>query len=126
MRRRQRNIDRNLVSVGAGVRNKTVSTIKKTGRVKLNFKRLFVCVGLFAFCIYFLCVMVSQQQVLNRKNKEIAEISEQISIANSETERLRGELESVNDPEYLERMAREKLGLTVPNERVFVDKNSSN
>ena len=40
--------------------------------------------------------------------------------------RLKEELESVNDPEYLERMAREKLGLVSPNERVYIDENSGN
>ena len=49
-----------------------------------------------------------------------------ISDANRETDRLKEELESVNDPEYLERMAREKLGLVSPNERVYIDENSGN
>ena len=31
----------------------------------------------------------------------------------------------MEDPEYIERIAREKLGLVRPNERVFVDANKS-
>lgn len=77
------------------------------------------------FCVYFVGKMISQQVVLNRKNDEIQEITEQINSASRETDRLEEELESVNDPEYLERMAREKLGLVVPNERVYIDANSS-
>ncbi|MFR1500127.1 MAG: FtsB family cell division protein [Monoglobus pectinilyticus] len=53
-------------------------------------------------------------------------MNEQITSANQETERLKEELENVNDPEYLERMAREKLGLVGPNERVYIDANSTN
>lgn len=68
----------------------------------------------------------SQQSTINRKNNEIRNLNEQITSANQETERLKEELENVNDPEYLERMAREKLGLVGPNERVYIDANSTN
>ena len=39
--------------------------------------------------------------------------------------KLEAELENLNDPAYLEKIAREKLGLVRPNERVFVDANKS-
>ncbi|MBO5364889.1 MAG: septum formation initiator family protein, partial [Clostridia bacterium] len=45
--------------------------------------------------------------------------------AEQQTEKLEKELENLNDPEYLEKIAREKLGLVRPNERVFVDANQS-
>ena len=32
-------------------------------------------------------------------------------------------MENLDDPEYLEKVAREKLGLIRPNERVFIDTN---
>ena len=70
--------------------------------------------------------MIGQQSTINRKNNEIRNLNEQITSANQETERLKEELENVNDPEYLERMAREKLGLVGPNERVYIDANSTN
>ena len=78
------------------------------------------------FCVYFVCMMIGQQSTINRKNNEIRNLNEQITSANQETERLKEELENVNDPEYLERMAREKLGLVGPNERVYIDANSTN
>jgi hypothetical protein len=71
-------------------------------------------------------MMIGQQSTINRKNNEIRNLNEQITSANQETERLKEELENVNDPEYLERMAREKLGLVGPNERVYIDANSTN
>ncbi len=113
-------------SVGTDVRGRAVKTIKKTGKVKINFKRLIVCILAFLFIIYFSCTIISQQRTIRRKNNEIETLSEQISDANRETDRLKEELESVNDPEYLERMAREKLGLVSPNERVYIDENSGN
>lgn len=107
------------------VRGRAARTIKKTGKVKINFKRFILSMLVLVFCVYFVGKMISQQVVLNRKNDEIQEITEQINSASRETDRLEEELESVNDPEYLERMAREKLGLVVPNERVYIDANSS-
>lgn len=77
-------------------------------------------VAVLVFCVYFVCMMIGQQSTINRKNNEIRNLNEQITSANQETERLKEELENVNDPEYLERRAREKLGLVGPNERVYI------
>ncbi len=121
--------DRNAYSrrrSGSGVRDRAVRTIKKTGGVKINIKRLAACLAVFLFVVYFICAVISQQVKLNRKNDEIAGLNESIESANRETERLNKELENVNDPEYLERMAREKLGMVTPNERVYIDLSGSN
>ena len=48
-----------------------------------------------------------------------------MQTATQQTEKLEAELENLNDPAYLEQIAREKLGLVRPNERVFVDANKS-
>lgn len=106
------------------VKARASKTVKKTKNVKLNVKRLAISFGAFVFCIYFICVMTSQQLTLSRKNNEVESLNVQINAANQETIRLKEELENVNDPEYLERMAREKLGLVAPNERVYIDINS--
>ena len=110
----------------ANVRDRAARTIKKTGKVKINFKRLALSLFVLVFCVYFVCKVISQQTVLSRKNDEIQSINAQIETASRETERLNSELESVNDPEYMERMAREKLGLVAPNERVYIDLSGSN
>ncbi len=122
MRSRTRNTRRR----SANVRDRAARTIKKTGKVKINFKRLALSLFVMVFCVYFVCTVIGQQTVLSRKNDEIQSINEQIETASRETERLSGELESVNDPEYMERMAREKLGLVAPNERVYIDLSGSN
>ncbi len=118
--------DRNRrVSPASDVRDRAARTIKRTGKIKINLKRFILSMLVLVFCVYFAGKMISQQVVLSHKNDEIQEITEQINSASRETDRLEDELESVNDPEYLERMAREKLGLVVPNERVYIDANSS-
>ena len=116
-------------SAGRDLRSKSGSVVRrtaeKTKHIKLNIKRLAVSAAVFVFCVYFIYVTVGQQHTINAKQKEIDEINSKIVSANRETESLKSELESVNEPEYLERMAREKLGLVKPNERVYIDANSS-
>ena len=80
-------------------------TAEKTKNIKLNIKKLAVSIAVSAFFVYFICVTVGQQHTLNIKQKEIDAINAQIVSAKSETESLTNELESVNEPEYLERMA---------------------
>ncbi len=75
--------------------------------------------------LYFVYVLISQQISISAKNREIQALEEEIQAATGRTEALQAELEHMNDPEYLERVAREKLGLIRPNERVFVDANKS-
>ncbi len=90
---------------------------------KLNPKRFTVAMLAIFFVLYFICVMIGQQIDISKKNKEIDALEEKIAAAQQQTEKLEKELENLNDPEYLEEMAREKLGLVRPNERVFVDVN---
>ncbi len=108
------------------VRSRAARTIKKTAKVKFNVKRLVLSVLALGFAVYFLCTVVTQQSTLSRKNDEITALNEQIEAADRETDRLQEEYDSVSDPEYLERMAREKLGLVLPNERVYIDLSSGN
>lgn len=101
--------------------NKKKKIKKKYG--KLDVKR-FAIVGVSA-CLVLYCVyiLIWQQVTISRKNNEIDELQTQIDMATEENERLQAELENIDDPETIERMAREKLGLVRPNERVFADAN---
>lgn len=107
-------------SVGGAVKR----TAAKGGQIRFNIKRFLVSAAVFVFLIYFVCMSFGQQRVLNAKQREIDDLNVRIAAASAETDALNSELESVNEPEYLERMAREKLGLVQPNERVFIDVSS--
>lgn len=96
---------------------------QKNKKKKYNLKKIAVFAGVFVFIVYAGYVLIWQQFTISKKNAEIDALQQQITEASDETERLKQELEEVNDPEYLERIAREKLGLVQANERVFVDSN---
>lgn len=115
----------NKTTVGNVRRRPQKNSGKSTPKQKLNVKRLAIVAAAAVFIIYFVYAMIAQQIALSNKNKEIQSLEEQVSAANTETERLQKELDNLEDPEYLERVAREKLGLVRPNERVFVDANKS-
>lgn len=115
----------NKTTVGNVRRRPQKNSGKSAPKQKLNVKRLAIVAAAAVFIIYFIYAMIAQQIALSNKNKEIQSLEEQVSAANTETERLQKELDNLEDPEYLERVAREKLGLVRPNERVFVDANKS-
>ena len=96
---------------------------KQKGKIAPGRLLAVVLVGLFV--LYFIYIMIWKQVMLSKKNKEIDALEEKISAATQQTEQLKEQLSSMEDPEYIERIAREKLGLVRPNERVFVDANKS-
>lgn len=101
---------------------------KNTGRSakkNRNIKKLIIRGAIVICVVYFLSVLVWQQSMINAKNEEIEEITQKMEKASDETEKLKQEIENMSDPEYVERVAREKLGLVRPNERVFIDANKS-
>ncbi len=92
---------------------------------KWNPARFLISFTVILFALYFIYIMIWQQISLSDKSRQIEQLQGEIEQANAQAEHLEQELENLNDPEYLEKIAREKLGLVRPNERVFVDANKS-
>ncbi len=97
----------------------------ETRKTNINPRRFISMLVAVIFVLYFVYTMIWQQVVISKKGKEIEALEEKIAAAEQQTEKLEEELDNLNDPEYLEKIAREKLGLIRPNERVFVDANQS-
>jgi len=70
---------------------------------------------------YIVSIFVSQQQTLNTYKQEIKKCEEQIAEAKETKESLIAMKENVDSPEYIEQIAREKLGMYLPNEKVYID-----
>ena len=71
--------------------------------------------------IYVTVTFVKQQKILNTYEAQENNLQEQISEASNYQEKLNQEKENVNSPEYIEAIAREKLDMYLPNERVYID-----
>lgn len=74
-----------------------------------------------AFSCYIVFVMVGLQVEIADRKQELDDIKNKTEvqrIANKETERL---LTMRHDEDYVERIARERLGFSYPDERVLID-----
>ncbi len=87
-------------------------------KIILNFlKKLLI----IAFIVYFIYTVVKQQQTLNSYANQKAKYEEDIETAEEEQAELEEIKNNINSDEYIEQIAREKLGMYYPNERVYVD-----
>lgn len=84
-------------------------------------KKIYKKILFIAITCYVVSIFASQQQTLNLYEQEIKKCEEQISEAKETKESLVEMKENVNSPEYIEQIAREKLGMYLPNEKVYID-----
>ncbi len=94
---------------------------KRIVKKRLNFRKFFGFLTLLVLLLYVCCTFVHQKISLEQRYAIVKDYESQISEAKLEQDMLKKELEKVNSDEYLEKLAREKLGLIKPNDRVFVD-----
>ena len=85
--------------------------------MKINITRIFFVL----FAIYVVYTFVSQQKLLNAYAKEDKDYRNQIEQANEMKEELSETLKSLNSTEYIEQIARDKLDMYLPNEKVYID-----
>lgn len=74
---------------------------------KLSFKK--IAIGCLA--IYVCFILVSQQLTLSRQNKVIEEHTSLLRQAEEKNKKLDDEIKLSSDDSYIEKLAREKLGL---------------
>ena len=86
-----------------------------------NMKNLYIKVLVIFFGIYVFAVLISQQAKLNSYKESQAYYQEKTDESKEYQESLRALKENINSPEYIEELAREKLEMYLPNERVYID-----
>ena len=72
--------------------------------------------------IYAIITFIKQQKILNNYTSQLNTLKVEIAEAKEHQEKLNDEKDNVNSLEYIETLAREKLGMYMPNEKVYVDK----
>lgn len=88
---------------------------------KINFKKLYKRLLILVFSIYVIYTFTMQQQTLNAYKAEENKYNEEIKKAQEQQEKLVTTKNSINSNEYIEQIAREKLNMYLPNERVYID-----
>ena len=88
-------------------------------------KRFGIVILKVFFVLYvlhlFLSVFTSQQRMLDTYAAEKKQYNEEILVEEENNKELSNTLDSLNTTEYIEHVAREKLDMYLPNERVYID-----
>lgn len=90
-------------------------------RKKFNFKKLFSKLMLILISIYVVVTLVNQQKKMDSYDSNISYLSTTIEEQNEYKEELISTKDNINSPEYIESVAREKLNMYMPNEKVYID-----
>lgn len=97
--------------------NKKNQKTKKKVNMKLFAKRGLLCCVLIYICF----LLISQQFDLARLGSKESELDHKIESVQKEASELQAQKDASGTDEYLERVAREKLGYMKPSEKVFID-----
>lgn len=111
-----KNIDLNKLDIEL---NENKIDTKKT----VKYSNLIYTVVMSIVFVFFMLIMYHQYRVHILLNMQISNINEQITEQQAINDALNKEMDFKDTPEFVERIAREKLGMVKPNEIVFVDEN---
>ena len=90
-------------------------------RKKFDFKKLFSKLMLILIGIYVVMTLISQQKKINAYDSNIDYLSTTIEEKSEYKAELTATKDNINSPEYIESVAREKLNMYMPNEKVYID-----
>ena len=97
--------------------NSGVKIHMKNKKINSLLKKILVLM----FIAYFVYTVIAQQKTLNSYAQEKEKYNTNIETAQEEQEELRKMKDNINSDEYIEQIAREKLGMYYPYERVYID-----
>ena len=85
-------------------------------------RKLYRNLIILAIGIYVIFTLISQQNTLNQYSQNAKDLSQKIEEEKEIKEELAKKKDDVNSLDFIEQMAREKLDMYYPNERVYVDR----
>lgn len=88
---------------------------------KIDFKKIIKLLVIVALAIYIICIFINQQKTLNSYKTSQEYYAMQLDKQKEYKEELKDLKNNINSPEYIEKIAREKLDMYLPNERVYID-----
>ena len=90
---------------------------KKKKKYRVDYVRVLLIICL----VYFSITFVKQQFEINEYNVKIDGLNQEIANAETKTIELNEMKKNVDDPAFIEKIAREECGLVKPHERIFID-----
>ena len=95
--------------------------VKKASRAKKRKHSFILSLALLLVAGYFVISLVQTQLQIKEREKKVEEVSAQYEQQLAENERLQQVVDGGDQNEYIERVAREKLGYVMPDEKVYYD-----
>lgn len=86
-------------------------------KIKKMIKKFFI----LGVLVYVSIIFINQQKTLNAYSNEQTLIKQKIEKQEDYQKSLLATKENISSPEYIEQLAREKLDMYLPNERVYID-----
>ena len=85
--------------------------------------RIFKISNIFVvlMLVYFVNTLIEQQTTLNKYNSQIEAYEMQISLKKETLELYTNDKENETTDDYIEKVARESLGLVKPYETIYID-----
>ena len=90
----------------------------------INTNNLIKKICYIVIGIYILFVFINQQKTLNSYKTSQKYYEEEIEKKVAYQKTLKETQSSIDSEEYIEKIAREKLDMYLPNEKVYLDKNN--
>ena len=88
---------------------------------KFDLKNFYINIIIIGLLLYAIFVLISQQSKLNNYSESQQYYSELIDDAKKKQDTLNKRKDNVNSEEYIEQVARDRLDMFLPNERVYID-----
>ncbi|WP_425539543.1 FtsB family cell division protein [Microaceticoccus formicicus] len=102
-----------------GKKTSKKATIKNANKRFL----IFISAVVLIFATYFIYTLTEQSMRMTGINAEIERKKAELEEINNEIKILEEELTMVDEPEFIERIAREKLKMVSPKDIIYVDSN---
>jgi cell division protein DivIC len=88
---------------------------------KLRFKNIFIAI----FMVYAVVTLINQQFAISELRKAEQDAVSRIEAVKKDNDKLVEMINNATSPEYIEKMAREQLGLVKAGETVYIDQSQS-
>lgn len=88
---------------------------------KLRFKNIFIVI----FMVYAVITIINQQFAISELKKTEQAAVSKIEAVKKDNDKLMEMINNATSAEYIEKMAREQLGLVKAGERVYIDQSSA-
>ena len=89
--------------------------------VHMKIKKIMKNFLFIGIMVYISITFINQQKSINAYNNEQENLRNKIKQQQEYNQTLLATKENISSPEYIEELAREKLDMYLPNEKVYID-----